>query len=77
MKCLFPPPDVVTELIYYEIFISPTRCRYGASELHSVAAFMGGVAAHEVIKVITGQFIPVNNTYIYNAMKQTSCTLDL
>jgi len=52
-------------------------CRYGGAELHSVAAYMGGVAAQEVIKLITRQFMPVNNTYIYNAMKQTSVTLEL
>lgn len=26
-------------------------CRYGASELHAVAAYIGGVASQEVIKV--------------------------
>ena len=52
-------------------------CRYGAAELHSVAAYMGGVAAQEVIKVITHQFIPINNTYIYNAMKQSSITVKM
>jgi len=52
-------------------------CRYGASELHTVSAFMGGVAAQEVIKVVTGQFVPINNTFIYNAQKQTSTTLKL
>ncbi|XP_055892296.1 NEDD8-activating enzyme E1 regulatory subunit-like isoform X1 [Biomphalaria glabrata] len=52
-------------------------CRYGASELHTVAAFMGGVAAQEVIKVVTGQFVPINNTFIYNAQKQTSTTIIL
>lgn len=52
-------------------------CRYGASELHTVAAFIGGAAAQEAIKMITHQFVPINNTYIYNAMKQTSLTLEL
>ncbi|KAL3860740.1 hypothetical protein ACJMK2_010815 [Sinanodonta woodiana] len=52
-------------------------CRFGAAELHTVSAFIGGVAAQEVIKVITRQFVPFNNTYIYNAMKQTSITLEL
>ena len=42
-----------------------------------MAAFMGGAAAQEAIKVVTGQFVPVNNTYIYNAMKQTSTTVQL
>lgn len=52
-------------------------CRYGAAELHSVAAYMGGAAAQEVIKLITHQFVPINNTYIYNAMKQSSTTMEL
>lgn len=52
-------------------------CRYGASELHSVASFIGGTAAQESIKLITGQFLPINNTFIYNAMRQTSVTIKL
>ena len=52
-------------------------CRYGAAELHSVAAFMGGCAAQEVIKIVTRQFVPINNTYIYNGSKQTSISLEL
>ena len=52
-------------------------CRYGASKLHSVAAFVGGVAAQEVIKLITRQFVPLNNTWIYNAATSTSVTVAL
>lgn len=52
-------------------------CRYGAAELHSVAAFLGGCAAQEVIKVITKQFVPVNNTFIYNAVTGASATFQL
>ena len=52
-------------------------CRYGAAELHSVAAYMGGAVAQEVIKLVTHQFVPVNNTYIYNAMTHTSVSLQL
>jgi len=52
-------------------------CRYGASELPSVAAFLGGVAAQEAVKIITEQFIPINNTFIYNGIKQTSMTIEL
>uniref|UniRef100_A0A8C9N9L2 NEDD8-activating enzyme E1 regulatory subunit n=1 Tax=Serinus canaria TaxID=9135 RepID=A0A8C9N9L2_SERCA len=52
-------------------------CRYGAAEPHAVAAFMGGAAAQEVIKVITGQFVIFNNTFIYNGMSQTSATFQL
>ncbi|XP_065145361.1 NEDD8-activating enzyme E1 regulatory subunit [Paramisgurnus dabryanus] len=52
-------------------------CRYGAAEPHTVAAFLGGSAAQEAIKIITHQFVPFNNTFIYNAMAQTSATFQL
>jgi len=42
-------------------------CRYGGAELHSVAAFLGGCAAHECIKLLTGQFVPIDNIVLYNA----------
>uniref|UniRef100_A0A665XCC7 NEDD8-activating enzyme E1 regulatory subunit n=1 Tax=Echeneis naucrates TaxID=173247 RepID=A0A665XCC7_ECHNA len=52
-------------------------CRYGAAEPHTVAAFLGGSAAQEAIKIISHQFVPFSNTFIYNAMSQTSATLNL
>uniref|UniRef100_A0A4W3JVY0 NEDD8-activating enzyme E1 regulatory subunit n=1 Tax=Callorhinchus milii TaxID=7868 RepID=A0A4W3JVY0_CALMI len=52
-------------------------CRYGAAEPHTVAAFLGGAAAQEAIKIITRQFVPFNNTFIYNAMLQTSMSVRL
>lgn len=52
-------------------------CRYGTAEPHTVAAFLGGSAAQEAIKIITHQFVPFNNTFIYNAMAQTSATFQL
>ncbi|GIL80934.1 hypothetical protein Vretimale_9348 [Volvox reticuliferus] len=52
-------------------------CRAGAAELHVVAAFMGGVAAQEVIKLVTRQFVPIAGTLIYNAMACTTTVLEL
>ncbi|KAF4090858.1 hypothetical protein AMELA_G00030410 [Ameiurus melas] len=52
-------------------------CRYGAAEPHTVAALLGGAAAQEAIKLITHQFVPFNNTFLYNAMSQTSATFQL
>ncbi|CAL8467774.1 g7312 [Coccomyxa elongata] len=49
--------------------------RFGASELHVVAAIMGGIAAQETIKFITRQFVPVGGTLIYNAMASTTSVL--
>lgn len=47
-------------------------CRYGGAELHSVSAMLGGCAAHEVIKLITHQYKPLNNTFIYDAITSSS-----
>lgn len=47
-------------------------CRYGASELHAVASFVGGVASQEVIKLITRQFIPMSGTFIFNGIDHMS-----
>ena len=47
-------------------------CRYGAAELHSIAAFLGGCCAQETIKLLTHQYVPIDNTLIYNAIDQTT-----
>jgi len=51
--------------------------RFGGAELHNIAAFMGGIAAQEVLKAITKMYVPVNNTYLFNGMKTTSASLQL
>lgn len=52
-------------------------CRFGGAEIHSVSAFVGGCAAHEIIKIITEQYKPVNNTFIYNAITSESACFKL
>ncbi|XP_017138809.1 nedd8-activating enzyme E1 regulatory subunit [Drosophila miranda] len=52
-------------------------CRYGGAELHAVSAFIGGCAAQEVIKIVTKQYKPIDNTFIYNAVSTESVTLKL
>lgn len=49
-------------------------CRFGGAELHSVSAFLGGLAAHETIKFITNQYKPIHNTFIYDAVASNSST---
>lgn len=43
-------------------------CRFGGAELHATSAFLGGCIAQEVIKLLTNQYIPVNDTLVYNAV---------
>ena len=52
-------------------------CRYGGAEIQSIAAFVGGVASQEVIKLITHQYVPFNNTLIYHAASSNTLTLNL
>ncbi|XP_072745070.1 NEDD8-activating enzyme E1 regulatory subunit [Anoplolepis gracilipes] len=49
-------------------------CRFGGAELHSVSAFLGGLAAQETIKLITNQYKSVHNTFIYDAVTSNSGT---
>ena len=50
--------------------------RFGAGELHAVAAVMAGMAAQEAIKLITRQFVPMTGTLVYNAMAATTSVFD-
>lgn len=52
-------------------------CRFGASELHCVAAFVGGIASQEVIKLVTKQFVPLSGTFIFNGIDHKSQLLAL
>ncbi|CAH8334378.1 unnamed protein product [Eruca vesicaria subsp. sativa] len=52
-------------------------CRFGAAELHVVAAFVGGIASQEVIKLITKQFVPMLGTYVFNGIDHNSQLLTL
>nr|BAJ34018.1 unnamed protein product [Eutrema halophilum] len=52
-------------------------CRFGAAELHVAAAFIGGIASQEVIKLITKQFVPMLGTFIFNGIDHNSQSLTL
>jgi amyloid beta precursor protein binding protein 1 len=45
--------------------------RCANAELHCVASVVGGVASQEAVKIITGQYVPLNNTYVYNGIAST------
>ncbi|KAF2942043.1 NEDD8-activating enzyme E1 regulatory subunit AXR1 isoform X2 [Oryza sativa Japonica Group] len=58
--------DLITEM-----------CRFGGAEIHPVAAFIGGVASQEVIKLVTKQFVPLLGTFIFNGIDHKSQVLAL
>ncbi|KAI9596629.1 NEDD8-activating enzyme E1 regulatory subunit [Syncephalis fuscata] len=63
-------PDLLTDNIH-------EWCRYGHAELHNIAALMGGITAQEIIKLITHQYIPLNNTCIYNGVRGSIQSFEL
>jgi len=52
-------------------------CRWGGGEMHAIAAVMGGIASQEVIKAVTRQYVPLNNTFLFNGFTGMTTTLEL
>ncbi len=50
-------------------------CRYGGAELHAVAAMVGANAAQECVKLITCQYVPVDNLFVYDGMSSETLML--
>lgn len=46
--------------------------RGNGAELHNIGALTGGMVAQEVIKVITKQYVPVDNTCIFDGVQSKS-----
>ena len=49
--------------------------RYQGEELHTVSAVVGGVAAQEIVKLLTGLFVPLDNLFIYNGVHGVAQTV--
>jgi len=52
-------------------------CRFGNSQIHNIAAILGGIGAQEVIKLVTTQWVPLDNTFVFNGINSTSVSLRL
>ncbi|CAI2347358.1 unnamed protein product [Caenorhabditis sp. 36 PRJEB53466] len=52
-------------------------CRFGAAELHVISSYIGGIAAQEIIKLATNQYVPLNNTFLFDGHTQESSTFML
>ncbi|CAB3402515.1 unnamed protein product [Caenorhabditis bovis] len=52
-------------------------CRFGAAELHVISSLIGGVTAQEVIKLATNQFVPLDNTFVFDGHTQHSSIFSL
>jgi amyloid beta precursor protein binding protein 1 len=43
--------------------------RAGGAELHNISSLTGGIVSQEIIKAITEQYIPVDNTCVFDGVK--------
>lgn len=46
--------------------------RAGGAELHNIGALAGGIVSQEVIKVITEQYVPVDDTCVFDGIRSKS-----
>ena len=51
--------------------------RANGAELHNISAVMGGIVAQEAIKVITKQYVPVDNTCLFDGIASKMSVLRL
>ena len=59
------------------VFFTPQVARFGASqEVHATAAVLGGACSQEAVKVITHQWVPANNTFVFNGVAGTGGTFE-
>lgn len=49
--------------------ITKEVARAAGGEMHNISAVLGGMVAQEVIKVVTKQYIPVDNTCLFDGIE--------
>ncbi|KAF2239975.1 hypothetical protein EV356DRAFT_438073 [Viridothelium virens] len=57
--------------------IAQEMTRAGGAELHNIASLTGGIVAQEVIKVITKQYVPVDNVCLVDGVQSKTSVLKL
>ncbi|PNS18752.1 NEDD8-activating enzyme E1 regulatory subunit [Sphaceloma murrayae] len=51
--------------------------RAGGGELHNIASLTGGIVSQEIIKVITRQYVPADNTVIFDGITSKTIVLKI
>ncbi|ORX59339.1 NEDD8-activating enzyme E1 regulatory subunit-like protein [Piromyces finnis] len=51
--------------------------RAGMSEIHTVSSLVGALVSQEILKLVTCQYTPMNNTCIFNGIQTTTTSYDL
>jgi amyloid beta precursor protein binding protein 1 len=46
-----------------------SSCRANGGEIHNIAALMGGIGGQEAVKLITHQYVALDNTDVYDGIR--------
>lgn len=57
--------------------VAAELARAGGGELHNISALTGGMVAQEVIKIITKQYVPVDNTCVFDGITSKTAVFKL
>lgn len=68
-------PQVANKERFVQIAQEVSRAAGG--ELHNISAVMGGMVAQEMIKIITKQYIPIDNTCVFDGIESRCQVLRL
>lgn len=52
-------------------------CMTASVEHEATASVMGGIAAHECVKLLTHQYIPINNCLLFDSYTGNTLTMKL
>ncbi|KXL49241.1 hypothetical protein M433DRAFT_132685 [Acidomyces richmondensis BFW] len=66
------PPESAEEAREHVSEYCRELVRAGGGELHNMASLLGGLLAQEVIKVVTRQYIPIDNTCVFDGVGSRS-----
>lgn len=59
-------PNVSSNPRYQKVAEEVSRAKGG--ELHNISSLTGGLVAQEIIKIITKQYVPIDNTCIFDGI---------
>ena len=65
---------IVPHSNYDDRFIIAARevARGQGGELHTISAITGGLLAQEIVKLVTGQYVPIDNVCVYDGINSRS-----
>ena len=69
---LVPHPFLPFAIFRSVAFTSSHHSARCSEEIHNICALVGGVASQEAIKLTIHQFVPLNNTFIFNGIHGVS-----